>query len=238
MNEVILTCYELAASCLPSVVVATALLRRARRRPRLRDLAGMVFFISYVTAVLHVTGAGTLLNGIRRGMPRFDQCNFIPFVNGTDPTQCLLNVVLFIPFGCFLAAAFSRNASVLDNRRAPVSEKRPANRRKRAAAHLAKAALAGFAFSLAIEASQLLTNRVFDVDDLIMNTLGAGIGCAVTLTDIRIKQLDYRRETPLVNDEPRKPRAITALAGTAAAVFLGRFLLFDEMGAAAALCGF
>lgn len=238
MNEVILTCYELAASCLPSVIVATALLRRTRRRPRLRELAGMVFVISYVTAVLHVTGAGTLPGGMRYGMLRLDQCNFIPLFNGADPLQCLLNVVLFIPFGCFLAAAFSRNASAPNDQRATVPEKRPANRRERTAAHLVKAALAGFTFSLAIEASQLLTNRVFDVDDLIMNTLGAAMGCAVTLTDIRIKQLDYRRETPLVNDEPREPSTITALAGTAAAVFLGRFLLFDEMGAAAALYGF
>ncbi|MDO5042586.1 MAG: VanZ family protein [Slackia sp.] len=238
MNEAILTCYELAASCLPSTIVATVLLRKTRRKPRLRELTGIAFFVAYITAVLHITGAGTLPGGMHRGMPRLEQCNFIPFLNGTDPLQCLLNVALFVPFGCFLATAFNRKASALNDRKAADSGKRPANRRERTAAYLTKAALIGFAFSLAIEASQLLTNRVFDVDDLIMNTFGAAMGCAMALIGMRIRQSDFRRETALVNAEPKKPSTIAALVGITAAVFLGRFLLFDEMGAAAMLYGF
>ena len=71
----------------------------------------MAFFIAYIAAVLHITGAGTLPGGMRRGMPHLDQCNFIPFLNGADPLQCLLNAALFVPFGCFLAEAFIKNAS-------------------------------------------------------------------------------------------------------------------------------
>lgn len=238
MSEIILTCYELAASCLPSAIVATAFLRRARRRPQLRELAGMAFFIAYIAAVLHITGAGTLPGGMRRGMPHLDQCNFIPFLNGTDPLQCLLNAALFVPFGCFLAEAFIKNASAPSDRRAATPAKRPANRHERDVAYLVKATLAGFAFSLAIETSQLLTNRVFDVDDLIMNALGAGVGCAIMLTDTRVRQSNFRRETALTNAEPEMSSEIIKLAGITAAVFLGRLLFFDEMGAAAIIFGF
>ena len=64
--------------------------------------------------------------------------------------QALLNIVLFVPYGVFLKIG----------------------RRK-----LWVSALIGFGSSLLIEAVEYVTNRgVFDVDDLILNTLGVVIG--------------------------------------------------------------
>ncbi|MEX1308218.1 MAG: VanZ family protein [Eubacteriales bacterium] len=69
------------------------------------------------------------------------------------------NIIMFIPLGIFLPLLFRK----LDR--------------------LAKVTLVGFVFSLAIELSQLVvmmlfyaSQRVFDIDDLIANTLGAAIG--------------------------------------------------------------
>ena len=69
------------------------------------------------------------------------------------------NIIMFIPLGIFLPLLFKK----LDN--------------------LAKITFVGFLFSLAIELSQLVvmmlfyaSQRVFDIDDLIANTLGAIIG--------------------------------------------------------------
>ena len=72
--------------------------------------------------------------------------------------QVLLNVVMTIPFGMFLEYCIGTN--------------------------LKKTAAAGFAFSLFIELGQLTglfflykgSYRLFDVDDLMLNTLGAVIG--------------------------------------------------------------
>lgn len=261
MEETILACYELATSCLPGFIVAAAFLRREHRRPTRRELAGAAFFIAYIAAVLHITGAGTLFDGMRRGMPHFDRCNLVPFADGAELPQYLLNVVLFIPFGCFIGAASGEC-------RTAVFAKRPTDGRRRAVAHFARTALGGFAFSLAIEASQLLTNRVFDVDDLIMNTLGAGMGCAAALAYARMGRSTagwqvrraakrslisearqasatvcaegpgFERKAAFASAGFGRPGTTVALAGMAAAVFLGRFLLFDEMGAAAMLYGF
>lgn len=243
MNEIILACYEISSSCLPGAIAAAVLLGKTRRKPTCREIAAAALFVAYIAAVLHITGAGTFYDAARRGMPRFDQCNLIPLVNGADSVQCLLNVALFVPLGCFLGAASTEG-------RAGIFSKGAFDGHGRVGGRLARAAANGFVFSLAIETSQLLNNRAFDIDDLIMNTLGACAGYAVHQAGTRIARWTARRrnacadetgaryrkaEDPNVNAE-RLHAAVSA--SIAAAVFLGRFFLFDEMGAASMLYGF
>ncbi|MDO4851180.1 MAG: VanZ family protein [Actinomycetota bacterium] len=83
------------------------------------------------------------------------------------------------------------------------------------------------ATSLVIEFSQLLNSRVTDADDLLMNVIGALIGYGV-----------FR-----LIDKKRKKRSdqtswMIIVAAMIAAAFLGRFLLYDEMGLAKMLFGF
>ena len=76
--------------------------------------------------------------------------------------QALLNIVLFLPYGVFLKTG----------------------RRK-----LWVSALIGFGSSLLIEAVEYITNRgVFDVDDLILNTLGVVIGYLLAALFFRIRR--------------------------------------------------
>ena len=76
--------------------------------------------------------------------------------------QALLNIVLFVPYGVFLKIG----------------------RRK-----LWVSALIGFGSSLLIEAVEYVTNRgVFDVDDLILNTLGVVIGWLLMSLVYRIRR--------------------------------------------------
>ena len=66
--------------------------------------------------------------------------------------QLILNVMLFIPIGFFVGGALKKK-------------------------HIAYAIEIGFALSLFIEITQLITTRgVFNVDDIIHNTLGCVIG--------------------------------------------------------------
>lgn len=82
--------------------------------------------------------------------------------------------------------------------------------------------------SLVIELSQLLNNRRTDVDDLLLNALGAVLGLLL----FRIVSYFFKRGTGQKNGCARD------LMLCAAAAFVGRFLLFDEMGAAGRLFEF
>ena len=82
--------------------------------------------------------------------------------------QALLNVVLFLPYGVFLKIG----------------------RRK-----LWVSALIGFGSSLLIEAVEYVTNRgVFDVDDMILNTLGVVIGWILMSLVYRARKSKAERE--------------------------------------------
>lgn len=89
-------------------------------------------------------------------------------------------------------------------------------------------AVSGLAFSLLIELSQLLNHRTTDVDDLITNTLGAVLGYLLFRLFARITKWP---KAPLgaARYEPFLYIGV---------MFLGRFLLYNEFGAAKMLYGF
>lgn len=81
----------------------------------------------------------------------------------------ILNIVMFLPFGSFLPIYFK---------------------------HFRKmqiTVLAGFLMSLSIEIMQLFTFRATDIDDLIMNTIGALAGYGISKI-ILGKNHNYERE--------------------------------------------
>lgn len=87
---------------------------------------------------------------------------------------------------------------------------------------------AGFGFSLFIEISQLLNNRRSDIDDLILNSFGAVVGFAL-----------YKLWTKYTNSKFQiKGTSVVELPIYILIIFIGRFLLFNEMGLAKFLYGF
>ena len=82
--------------------------------------------------------------------------NLIPFRWITEGIRPYIeNIALFIPLGLMLPCLWKRYEVLWTT------------------------VLSGFAFSLIIELSQLFNGRVSDVDDLLMNTLGAFIGWTI-----------------------------------------------------------
>lgn len=153
MKSFLLLAYEFLAEFGPFLVCLMLVGRGGgtfRRAKQGRWLP--VLFALYVIAVFHVTWPGTVYDrpdGTVSELLR--RINFIPFSREIQPVGYGLNVVMFLPFG-FLVPLMRRQAA------------------------LPAVTAGGLGFSLLIELSQLLSHRGTDVDDLIMNTLGAAMG--------------------------------------------------------------
>lgn len=156
-----------------------------------------IVFALYIMAVFHVTGAGTIYDAMTVQFEDMkERIHLIPFSNKIDIVGYILNIVMFAPLGLLVPLLWQRMG------KAPCIM------------------LAGFSFSLLIELSQLLSYRGTDVDDLILNTLGALIGFLlykvldnVTKSRYQLTDLDTR-ELPVY----------------IAALYLGRCLLFHQVG--------
>lgn len=197
-----LLAYELAAMLLPAALAFCRLRRRLGPEQPCPVLPVLVF-AAYAAAVLHLTGAGTLGDGLTYQM-QFggEQVNLLPFSRQIDAVAYLQNVLLFVLFGLLLPWFW------------------PALRRPK------PVLFAGFGLSLVIELSQLLNNRRTDIDDLILNTLGAALGYALW----RVMHL---------HAAPAGPRAGWAVPlGCLGAMCAGRLLLYHELWMASLLYGF
>lgn len=162
-------------------------------------LIRLLTFAVYFTLVLHVTGIGTIYDTLRGGMEiNSEQLRLIPLIDIMDRRIFILdilNIIMMVPLGFMLPMIWPKS----DN--------------------LKIIALTGFVFSLMIELSQLLNFRCSDVDDLIMNTLGAVLGFLLFRLinknkNIQSKRINYIKSEPYVY---------------MIAMFLGNFLLFNEI---------
>ena len=126
-------------------------------------------FLYYVYLVLETTGIGTIWEiGLYPGMNLQEEINLIPFRDGISLSM-ILNVVMFMPLGFLLPLLWKEYQS------------------------LVRTAIIGFCFSCGIEFCQLFNRRVSDVDDLLMNTLGAILGWLIWIVFSRITHLKYGR---------------------------------------------
>ena len=123
-------------------------------------------FYGYL-AVQEAAGIGTIWDLITYG--KLDNSiNLIPFSSEGAMTYNL-NIIMFMPFGFLLPLIWKnfRNAK--------------------------KVVLMGFLMSLAIEICQLFNLRATDIDDLMMNTLGAVIGYFIwKLTKRLFKNINHK----------------------------------------------
>lgn len=118
-------------------------------------ILGVILFVIYVALVFEVTGPGNITDiGVRSNF----NISVIPFnyISG-DITGLVLNIIMFIPLGVFLPCLWKRYENFINT------------------------LSVGFFFSLFIELFQLFNFRATDIDDLLMNTLGAIIGYFIYL---------------------------------------------------------
>lgn len=122
----------------------------------------LLSFGVYITGMFHFTDPSTLYDWLYyKGNIFVENINLNLFSTGISKIGYFLNVVLFVPFGFFLPILFKMKYPWLQT------------------------VMYGFFASLWIECSQLFNTRISDVDDLVMNSLGALIGLLLFLIGSR-----------------------------------------------------
>ena len=198
--------YEVLMTLLPFVVVFLLLQKRQKQKgiafSRNHVFAVLVFSV-YVLGVYHFTGVGTLYD-IKRFIFIPEQINLIPFSNEIDIVAYALNILLFIPFGVLTPVIWQKMGK------------------------LTNLLMGAFGFTLLIEVSQLLNFRSTDIDDVILNVLGAVVGFVLYKLWDKITKSKYRVNSP----------GAVELVLCVLLVFAGRFFLYNEMGLMSLIYGF
>jgi len=118
-------------------------------------LIGWQLFAGLLVTIFTITGIAGIDDLFRHGLTtiRPEQISLIPFQWGSiNPTGLVMNIILFLPVGLILPLLWQSGTTLIQT------------------------AFSGFLLSLLIEISQLFNYRATDIDDLMMNTLGAVIG--------------------------------------------------------------
>lgn len=169
MQNMIFVLYPLFCILLPCMLYVLIQTKRFHRRTNFIHMIWVFIFLYYVYLVLETTGIGTIWKiGLYPGMKLQEEINLIPFRDGISLSM-ILNVVMFMPLGFLLPLLWKEYQS------------------------LVRTAIIGFCFSCGIEFCQLFNRRVSDVDDLLMNTLGAILGWLIWIVFSRITHLKYGR---------------------------------------------
>lgn len=153
-----------------------------------------IFFL-YLYMVLNTTGIGSIWDiGKYDGIITTDKMNLVPFSDGLELSQ-ILNIIMFLPLGFLLPFIWKDMRSPL------------------------KTALTGAGYSFAIEFCQLFNNRVTDINDLIMNTLGALFGYLIWIAFVCLfRPKGGNKELPLSAHEASVYLMLS---------ILGEFFLFN-----------
>lgn len=172
-----------------ALVAALVLVGRiSGHRPSRAQTFWKLVLALYLAAVYNVAGAPEL----PYISPRFN-INLIPFWDITNGVRAYLvnsglNILLFVPLGFIL----------------PLLWKEFRSRRTMC--------FTGFLLSLGIELAQLLNYRISDVDDLIMNTLGAWLGYELLML------LSRSRKKLLIQEQADGRKIFLAILGVVVTV--------------------
>lgn len=193
--------YELLCYLLP-LAIGLCICKKYNAGITKETFLGLLIFSLYLFCIYHITGTGTLFDALRYKLELYpERINLIPFSKKISPGGYILNVLMFVPLGIFIPSMC------------------------RSLDRFSYVSAISFALSLVIEISQLLNIRSTDVDDLIMNTIGAMLGYLI----FRMRK---GRSTSTDSASPLTLLLCILLP------LLGRFFLYNEMGAAKLLYGF
>lgn len=150
---------------IPYHILLTSQSKKIGYKLSIKHIVIIYILVYYLTVVLNFTGIPSIRDIVHNSFgiitPKglnfpLDEINLIPFRWITEGVRPYIeNILLFIPLGFMLPCIWKKYEV------------------------LWKTSLSGITFSLIIELCQLFNRRITDVDDLLMNTLGALIGWVI-----------------------------------------------------------
>ena len=149
---------------IPYQILLTAQRKKIGYRLPIEHTVAVFIFVYYLAFVFIITEIPSVRdifhNSFGIPFPRVSsfspEINLIPFRWITEGIRPYIeNILLFVPLGFLLPCVWKKYEV------------------------LSRTVLSGFALSLIIELSQMFDGRITDIDDLLMNTLGAFIGWSV-----------------------------------------------------------
>ena len=190
------TSYAVLCMAVPCMLYEGVLYKRQEKRTfrQVVHLLGVGIFLAYVFCAILVAGIGSIWEiGAYGPIIRFDEINIIPFRSEGSMTY-ILNIIMFLPLGFFVPFLWKEYRSVKE---------------------IIKL---GFFCSLSLEICQLFNRRITDIDDLMMNTLGAFLGFGIWYF---LHKVLRRGNEKAVTFSKREPLLCFFLA------VLGEFLFFN-----------
>lgn len=199
--DILFSLYRIGCVFLPCLIYQYFSLRKKQEKIFISSMLWRFIFLFYLYLVIDVTGVGTLEDLLSYPeLIRPEEINLVPFQSGVGLLN-LLNIIMFTPLGFLLPLVWKQC-------RKPVVS-----------------VLLGFQFSLMIELLQLFNHRATDIDDLLMNTLGAFVGFLIWLL---YRKLFNKTPKEIQSFSQREPQIylILSLAGV---FFLYHWRFFLEL---------
>lgn len=147
--------YSFICAILPCLIYQIIVIKRKNLKCEKNVVIHLVWvyiFLLYLYLALSKAGIGSIWDiGRYNEVIRLNEINLIPFSSAGALTY-ILNIIMFMPLGFLLPLIWKEFRTITS------------------------VSIAGLGFSLAIEFCQLFNYRATDIDDLMMNTLGAVLG--------------------------------------------------------------
>lgn len=171
--------YAILCIILPCAIYQIILIKHKKYKENLLPhLVWVYILLIYIYIIFSITGIGGIWDiGQYDQIIRLEEINLLPFQSDGIMTYAL-NIIMFMPLGFLLPLIWEKY-------RNPI-----------------KVFFTGFGFSLSIELCQLLNRRNTDIDDLLMNTLGAILGYLVWVLFKEIFKKTNKKAITLSQHEP------------------------------------
>lgn len=159
---------------IPVLILYFFIRKKSGRKQSIFHIIAVFVFCYYLFGILTVTGIGYTSTISFR-----PQISIIPFCGMiSGPIDTILNLVLFVPLGFFLPLLYKKYH------------------------HIKNVVLTGFLFSLSIEIIQMFGWGATDINDLIINTVGACLGYLIYYLVSKILPINFRKrlQSENVND--------------------------------------
>lgn len=150
---------------LPYQILLTSQSKKIGYKLSIEHILAVYIFVYYLSGVLSFTGLPSIMDIVQNSFGIItptglnfppDEINLLPLRWLTEGVRPYIeNILLFIPLGFMLPCIWKRYEGLWPT------------------------ALSAMAFSVIIEFSQLFNHRITDIDDLLMNTLGALMGWVI-----------------------------------------------------------